>query len=315
MRRVLLLIALWSSVIAPAAVLAQESAEVVTPDWTASIGANVWFSNGDSKWEHEIAIFPGVSGGSRLTFRDVGSKIVSVDADLLLWRRLVLTASGGWGQPDDGDLIDEDFIVGENFSRTRSAVDDGHIYFGTINAGFRLVDWRDAEKRYGFVDLLAGYQYWQEKYEAFGLADFIGFTGEVSRTTKVITETWTWHSLRVGGRAFFPFPWGLGLRASGFVLPWSSVRVEDTHHLRTDLRQNPSVVSDATGGFGWQLEAAITYTFWRGLGVEAGYRYWNLQIKSGDVKFRFSDGQSAEEEVRRIRTERGGPFVGLFYRF
>ena len=315
MRRPLLLTAVLFLAIAPRVALAQERQEIVTPDWTVSIGANVWFSNGDSRWEHEIPIFPGVSGGSRLTFRDVTSKIASVDADVLLWNRVVLTASGGWGQTDSGDLIDEDFIVGTNFSRTRSAIDDGRVYFANINAGIRLADWLDAEKRHGFVDLLVGYQWWQEKYEAFGVVDFLGFTGDVPRNTKVITETWTWHSLRVGGRAFFPFPYGIGVRASGFVMPWSSVEVEDVHHLRTDLRQNPSIVLEATGGFGWQLEGAITYTFWRGLGVEAGYRHWKLEMKSGNATFRPVGGGESEQDLRKASTERGGPFVGLYWRF
>ena len=315
MPRSLLFIVLALLLMAPGVALADGKDDVVVPDWIGSVGANVWFSNGDSVWEHEIEILPGVSGGSRLTFRDVTSKIVSVDGDLLLWKRLVLTASGGWGQTDGGDLIDEDFIVGTNFSRTRSAIDDGRIYFANVNAGFRLADWVDSDRRHGFVDLLVGYQWWREKYEAFGLVDFLGFTGDEPRSVKVITETWTWHSLRVGGRAYFPFPYGLGLRGSGFVLPWSAVEVEDIHHLRTDLRQNPSVRSEATGGFGWQLEAALTYTFWRGLGVEAGYRYWKVEIKSGDAKFRPVGAPSSDEEVRRISTERGGPFVGLYYRF
>jgi hypothetical protein len=315
MRYVLILIAMTFVVVTPGVGSTQDREEVVTPDWSASVGANVWFSKGDSRWEHEIDIIPGVSGGSRLTFRDVTSNIVSIDADVLLWRRLVLTAAGGWGQTDGGDLIDEDFIVGTNFSRTRSAIDDGHIYFANVNAGLRLADWRNAEQRHGFLDLLVGYQWWREKYEAFGIVDFLGFTGDEPRSTKVITETWTWHSVRVGGRAFFPFPYGFGVRASGFVLPWSFVRVEDIHHLRTDLRQNPSVVTEATGGFGWQLEAAITYTFWRGLGVEAGYRHWKLEIKQGDATFRPVGAPSSEQDLREASTERGGPFVGLYWRF
>ena len=49
----------------PGVALAQERQEIVAPGWSASIGANVWFSN------------------------DVPSKIASVDADVLLWNRVV----------------------------------------------------------------------------------------------------------------------------------------------------------------------------------------------------------------------------------
>jgi len=143
---------------------AQDIEGTNTPDWIASIDTSVWFSQGDSKWEHRFPIVPGFTGGSRLHFTDVTSTIASVDADLVLWRRFVLTATGGWGTPDSGDLIDEDFINGANFSRTRSSIDDGHVYFANLNAGFRLAEyWAHADKRHGFVDLLVGYQWWQEK--------------------------------------------------------------------------------------------------------------------------------------------------------
>jgi hypothetical protein len=318
MRRRALLTAvsiLFCMSVAPPPLSAQERQEIAAPDLMASFGANVWLSKGDSVWEHKVEFVPGIFGGSRLKFRDVTSNIFGADGDLVLWNRLVLTAAGGWGTPDGGDLIDEDLISGVNFSRTRSRIDDGHIYFGNVAIGYRLADWVHPAPRRGFLDLLIGYQYWQEEYEAFGLADFLGFTGEVPQNTKVITHTWTWHSVRVGGRAFFPFPYGLGVRASGFVLPWSSARVEDVHHLRTDLAQNPSVLTEATGGFGWQLEGAITWTFWQGLGVEAGYRHWKIRLTDGNATFRAANGESSELEIKELSTERGGPFVGLYWRF
>jgi hypothetical protein len=254
---------------------------------------------------------PGATLGSRLTFRDVDSKIVSLDADVLLWRRFVLTASGGWGEPDGGDLIDEDFVNGVNFSLTRSSIDDGRSYFANLNAGIRIAEyWADHDKRYGFVDVLVGYQWWQGAYVAFGVAP-----GGIPTTTKAITETWTWHGVRVGGRAHFPFPYGLGVRGNVFVFPWTSVKIDDVHHLRNDLQHNPSAALDATGGFGFQLEGAVTYTFWRGLGAEAGYRYSQVKIKGGDLTSRPVGASDLDLHLKEVSTERHGPFVGLYYRF
>src|SRR5688572_3711822 len=68
-------------VIAPPWLSAQEREAIVIPDWTASVGANVWFSKGDSIWEHKVPFAPGIFGGSRLKFRDVTSNIVGLDAD------------------------------------------------------------------------------------------------------------------------------------------------------------------------------------------------------------------------------------------
>jgi hypothetical protein len=313
MRRMRLgaLLFLLCVVVAPTEPSAQETEETSPPGWIASIGTNVWFSEGDSKWEHRVPIVPGVTGGSRLTFRDISSKVVSVDADVLLWRKFVLTASGGWGAVDGGDLIDEDFVNGVNFSRTRSSIDDGRTYFANLHGGIRLAEyWADTDKRYGFVDLLVGYQWWQDKYVAFGVSP-----GGIPTSTKAITETWTWHGVRVGGRSYFPFPYGLGVRGNVFFFPWTSVQIDDIHPLRTDLKHNPSVALDAAGGFGFQLEGAITYTFWRGLGVEAGYRYWQVKIKGGDVAFRPVGAPESDLHLKEVSSERHGPFVGLYYRF
>lgn len=314
MKRRVIVSALLFLLLTPWSAAAQEREALTGPDWSFSAGVNAWFSTGESKWEHEVPLLPGFTGGSRLTFRDVNARVFSIDTDLV-WRNLVLMAAGGWGEPDGGDLIDEDFIANFNFSRTRSSIDDGHVYFANVNVGYRILDWADFDKRQGYLDLLVGYQWWREKYVAFGIVDQLGFVGNEPASTKVITETWTWHSLRIGGRTFIPFPYRLGLRVNAFFLPWASVEVEDIHHLRTDLRQNPSVVLDASGGFGWQVEGAITYTFWRGLGVEAGYRHWNLKIKGGDTTFRAAGAPQAELSLREVSTERGGPFFGLYYRF
>jgi hypothetical protein len=211
--------------------------------------------------------------------------------------------------------MDEDFFVGSpNFSSTRSSIDDGSLYFGNVNAGARIFQWRDFEGRYGFLDILAGYQWWQEEYEAFGLSDELGF-GDLPPSVKVITETWTWQSARIGARALVPFPYGFTVRGGVFYLPWSQVEVEDRHHLRPDLQQNPSIVLEGTGGSGWQAEVAVGYTFWKGLGIEAGYRFWEIKMDEGDISFRGIAGTSPDFGVEEIRTRRHGFFGALYYRF
>jgi hypothetical protein len=304
-------------VVCPGVVPAQERQVMTGPDWSMSVGSNVWLSEGESRWRHHVPdLIPGLGGGSRLRFRDIEAKIIGIDADQV-WKRLVVTAAAGWGQVDGGTLVDEDFVDGFEFSRTRSPLDDGSVYFANLNVGARVVEWRDFSQRHGFLDVLVGYQYWREKYEAFGARDELGFIGgDISRDIRVITHTWTWHGPRIGGRAYVPLYQGLGARVNAFILPWLFVEVEDVHHLRTDLRQNPSVKSDASGGFGWQVEAALTYTFWRGLGVEAGYRWWSFEINNdGDATFRPVGASTADLDLKEVSTRRGGPFFGLYYRF
>lgn len=284
------------------------------PDWSASLGANVWLSNGEIQWEHEFPLLPGVLGGSKLHWRDIEAPIYSLEGDFV-WRKFVATAGGGWGTVESGRFIDDDFVAGGPlFSRTRSTVDDGSVYYGNVALGWRAVEWRDFERRKGYLDLLAGYQWWREKYEAFGLSDLLTSEG-IASNVKVITHEWTWQSIRIGGRTYIPFPAGFGARVAAFFLPWTSVRLEDTHHLRTDLRQNPSSVTEGTGGLGYQVEAALSYTFWRGLGVEAGYRRWQISLHNGDVKTRAVNGSLPKVDLKNASIERSGLFAGLYYRF
>ncbi len=312
---------LWLLVVVGASsAAAQERQQFAGRDWSASLGANVWFSKGDIEWEHEVPVGAGLFIGSKLHWKDIEAQVYSIEGDLV-WRRVVLTAAAGWGSVESGTLIDDDFVVGfaPILSRTRSPVDDGSVYYGNVAAGWRAVEWRDFENRRGHLDVLAGYQWWREKYEASGiftLAESELLPGAaVPSSVRVITHEWTWHSVRLGGRVFVPLPLGFGARIVAFILPWSSLRVEDTHHLREDLRQNPSVLTEANGGFGYQIEAALTYTFWKGLGVEGGYRRWEVNFDEGDARFRPVGGSSAVFDLKDGSSMRHGFFAGLYYRF
>lgn len=214
--------------------------------------------------------------------------------------------AGGYGTVESGNFTDDDFFrtAGGLFSRTRSTVDDGNVYYVNVSLGGRVIEWRDFEGRKGFVDALGGYQWWREKYEAFGLVNLVGSSPNLPSSIKGITHEWTWQSVRIGGRAYVPLPVGFGARVNAFFLPWSSLRLEDTHHLRTDLQQNPSVVTEGTGGFGYQVESAMTYTLWQWLGVEAGYRHWQVTLKDGDVRFRPVGTSFPKFELRKASTER-----------
>lgn len=299
---------------------AQERQEFAGRDWSASLGANVWFSKGELAWEHEVPIGGGLFIGSKLHWKDLEAPIYSLEGDVV-WRRVVVTAGAGWGNVESGTLIDDDFVAGfaPILSRTRSPVEEGSVYYGNVAGGWRAVEWRDFGNRRGYLDVLGGYQWWREKHEAFGiftLADSDILPGSaVPSSVRVITHEWTWHSLRVGSRVYVPLPAGFGVRVAAFILPWSSLRVEDTHHLREDLRQNPSVLTEASGGFGYQIDAALTYTFWKGLGIEGGYRRWEISFDDGDAKFRDANGASPVFNLKDATARRHGFFVGLFYRF
>ncbi len=136
----------------------------------------------------------------------------------------------------------------------------------------------------------------------------------IPSSTKVITHDYTWHSLRVGARAEVPIVVGLSMRAKAILLPYNHTDLQDTHHLRTDLRQNPSFSSDATGGFGVQLDAGLSYRVWKGLSIEGGYQFWRIDSGEGD-KFTHALTGTTKDKLNEIIIERGGPYLGLRYRF
>ena len=296
-----------------------QNVPIDAPGWSATVSTNAWWSFGGSKWEFDPIFVP---IGSKLNWKDVESPVVMVTGDLA-WRYLVLSAGFGWGQVIDGTFVDEDFVKTPQgnvlFSQTTSDVPDGHILLFNADVGLRPVRYRDSYGRLGFIDLLVGYQYWREEYEAFGnvpqIDPFALSGARIPSNVRTISHEWKWQSLRVGGRFDAPIWRDLNFRLSAFFLPWSSLEVRDTHHLRPDLAQNPSVITTAKGGFGYQLDTSLTYTFFYGLAVEAGFRYWRVDVHDGDVKFRFSDGTIAGANLAEASTKRFGPYVGLTYRF
>ncbi len=319
----------WAPVLA---VAQQEKAE--KSDVSFTLGTRAWVTTGNTKWNFQGPLFvggPTIKPLSELRWRGVDSVVPEVNAELL-WKSLVATSSVGTGRISEGVLIDDDFSFSDRrgrFSHTRSDVDDDGLFYvnADIGARFSLPPIKNTPP--GHVDLVIGYQYWHEKYVAFGATGFqcTAFVGTVenpicaaygpavvSPNIKALTHDYFWHSLRVGERVQIPLYAGLSLKGTALFLPWSSSELRDVHHLRTDLKKNPSFLSKAEGGFGVQLDGGLTYAIWRGLSIEAGYQYWRLDSGEGD-KFTRALSGTTKDKLSEIIVERYGPHFGLQYRF
>jgi len=281
------------------------------PGTSGSVSANAWWSWGNSTWEHDI--FDLGVAGSKLDWQDIESPVAMISGEFA-WRFLVVSGAVGLGPVLDGTFIDDDFILGSVFSRTRSTVEDGEVMTVNADVGVRALRWRDTQGQRGHLDVLVGYYYWREEYEAFGAVPLIGPIS-IPANVKAITHEWEWHGARVGARLDAPVWKNLRYRLSLFFLPWSALEVRDVHHLRDDLAQNPSIVSDATGGFGFQIEGSVTYRIVHGLSVEVGVRYWQVSMDDGRVTFRHADGTTTTHRLVEGTTDRFGPYAGLTYRF
>jgi hypothetical protein len=277
------------------------------PETSLSLGGRVWVTTGYST---------NSTGVSELRWRGVDSVVPEVNAEFLL-NRLVLMGSIGGGLIKEGVLIDEDFNDRDHdvrISRTRSDTDDTGLFYVNFDAGYRAVRWGTREQP-GFLDVLGGFQFWHERYVAFGATSaFTDVVPTISSNIKVITQDWYWYSLRLGARTQVPLFAGLSAKLRGFVIPWSRSVVEDIHHLRDDLRKDPSFRDDASGGVGVQLDGALAYRFWRGLSAELGFQYWWIKSGEGTSTARTPAGDF-EGTLLENRTERYGPYVAVQYRF
>ena len=269
MRRAAIIVGfVFASVFMSSAALAQ-----LPPDSSLTMGGRVWVTSGYTL--HSIS-------RSELRWKGVDSVVPELNVDFV-WNRLVFMGSVGGGAINQGVLIDEDFLDRDHqarSSRTRSDVDDDGLFYLNTDVGYRALRW-GTPGQLGFVDALAGYQYWHERYVAFGATSgFPGVVAAISSNAKVITQDYYWHSLRLGGRTQVPLFGGLSLKGRAFLVPWSYSIIDDIHHRRGDLRHDPSFHGEASGGLGVQADGGLTYQVWRGLSVEVGYQYW--RVKSGE---------------------------------
>ena len=232
---------------------AQPSSSGAPSDVSVTVGGRTVFTSGFTKWSTGAQ-----SGGpnilSELTWRGVDAVVPEVNAEVV-WKRLVLLGAFGGGFIRDGVLNDDDFLGNDRqgrFSHTRSSVGGDGLFYGSVDLGFRAFSWTATGGLPGYVDAFAGFQYWQENYDAFGATGTFG----ISPSTSVIREEFTWKSLRVGVRGQVPITPRLAARINAAAVPWTRAEVVDVHPLRTDVRHDPSFTGSADGGIGVQADAA-----------------------------------------------------------
>lgn len=303
----LAVVVLATHVLPPGVVLADDATSGNGPSVT--IGGRVWVTSGNSSRTSSAFGFERLS---ELRWRGVDAIVPEVSVDVV-WQRLVALASIGGGIIGDGAFIDEDFsATGARIARTRSDVDDSHLFYLNADIGARIFEWAmPPVAGRGSVDVLLGFQYWRERYVAFGAT---GFPSVVGSDVMAIENEYEWRSVRVGARTHVPLPGGFSLSLRGYVVPWSSLVVEDVHRLRSDLRRDPSFRDEASGGIGGQVDAAARYAVTDRLALELGFQYWLLTASDGD-QTAFTTTGAVRQRLKDARSERYGPFVGVRWRF
>jgi hypothetical protein len=286
-----------------------------------TLGTRVWFSQGHLGYN--FGAFGGPDVTSELLWKGQNTKIYEVKADLVV-RRFVSNLTLGWGSVERGTLRNLDFEGNGRtgiFSDTLSSPTDGFIVYGSVDIGPRLIRWT-YKGAPGAVDVLVGFQYWQEKYTARGLDVLLcnsipGFTCALptggTSNANAITETITWKSIRLGPRVTVPVFSRLTAVGQAFYIPWTHYENTDVHLLRSDLPQDPSFKDTASGGQGIQLEGALQLRLWRSLRIEAGYRYWDL--RSGGGTSCVDDCLQVIGHLNDAKARRQGLFFGVDWTF
>jgi len=292
------------------------SEEIVKPSsLEVEVGLSTWISQGNTKWSHNASSLDPSLGNptSELDYEDVWSNVVELHGQVSLRNGLFFRGQFGYGGIDDGQLIDDDFLAGQNLvSRTHSDIDGSNLWYLNADVGLKFLSFSGGR---GSLKAFVGYQYWQETYEAKGIIQLVPPGGTVPTGGQtVITNEVQWNSIRLGVEGRYQFTRRFSIDGNAAFIPYTSLKNEDIHHLRPDLSQDPSI-SMRGSGIGANFEVTASYMIVKQLFLDLGYRYWWVQVTDGDLQFHFSNGPTSTVNLNEFQTIRQGVTLGLNYKF
>lgn len=250
-----------------------------TPTYTGEVGLRFWY--GQTTTSKNLYDNTGSLLVSRLTYGDLSIFAAEAFGRFDLDKRWFLKGYVGGGTLRKGSLKDEDFPpVVTPYSATLSVQENGTPIYAALDAGFNAVWGPDFR-----VGLFAGFHYLNQTVSAFGCTQTafnpsICGLAPIPNQVKAITQDNNWYSLRVGVDAAFDFDrFRLSLDAA--YVPYAWLYGADIHWLR--LGSSPG---DFTGplpedgkGWGYQLEAFLSYRVTEAINVGIGGRYWYMQAR------------------------------------
>jgi hypothetical protein len=316
---------------------AQESITESTesrPKFDFAIGT--WISTGDTRWAHDASSIAGLGNPtSKLTYKDVGTNVIELTGKVWVTPKWFGRLNVGYAGIGGGRLIDDDYLAidGKNpSSRTHSDLTGDGMWYLNADLGKRIVEFPNSR---GWLDLFAGYQYWHQRFTANGLGQVAcsnagqtvdldpGTPGSqplcnpnqsVSSAIQVITNTASWHSIRVGGSSEYRLTRRFSVQGTGTLIPLSIIDNEDIHHLRNDFQQNPSI-SMRGYGIGADADVGVRLMLIKNLFLNVGYRVWWNHAVDGTVTFHNLNSPSEEFPLAQFQSLRHGWTFGLNYTF
>lgn len=296
------------------------------------MAVTTWQSKGDTQWAHDATGLSNLLGNptSRLSYKNVDSEIVEISLSLPFKSESLRFVIGS-GIIGSGLLIDDDYVSAagaayygttasgaQRISRTNSDIRNSGLYY--VNAEFypEMFSFDIASMP---LQLYAGLQYWKEDYSARGVRQIectdstgpptfcnpVGFNDYNNLT--VISNKMSWTTLYVGARTRLALSQSMSIDFMLNYSPFTYLSNEDTHHLRSDLRQDPSF---SMTGFGQAIDLQLDwrYHFQDQVELSIGYRYWDRKVTNADW-YSYSYTGTSAATLLDMHTTRKGLTLGL----
>ncbi|MDA1257105.1 MAG: hypothetical protein O3C10_04585 [Chloroflexi bacterium] len=289
-----------------------------------TLSADLWYTMGESSWEIFFGeIDAGVGpfiGTSRLEFEDLDGPVfvLSADAQLLQW--LSLRGRVGFGEADDGEGTDTDFILAPRSAFGQSTISesrfdtDSDIENFDISLHARVSEWGAASDQ-GHLEVFIGYQHAEEELRLRNGVQSIITDDKVSRTFDDILDSrfdFEWSGLRIGAGTAFQFNETIWLEMSAAYLADVDYDGEGFWNLRDDLKATaPNFVQSGGSGDGFDVEIAVTVAeLFENVNVRAGYRWTEWQVDGGQDRVFTAAGEVLSTSLSEATSERHGFFIG-----
>jgi outer membrane protease len=280
----------------------------------AVIGFGVGLSTGQTDWNKTA---PG--GGdptSELTYDETDLLSFELYGRLPLPEKFFIRGNVGIGIKEigDGNFRDDDWNSNQVLiSSTDSIVPDSDMFYVSADVGREVAKFEEGR---GSLSLFAGFQYWREKHEAFGVFNRLTNTQTISNSIPVIRNEVEWKSLRLGALGFYKMTDKLTWSADLAFIPYTDMHNEDSHLLRTsmaDLGPTPNVVMDGYG-HGFEGEIGFAYNFTPNWMANFDVRYWTL-MSDGDLVHGPNSTTPSTHTLNDLDTYRYGVNAGVSYVF
>jgi hypothetical protein len=276
------------------------------PPFTASVSVRYWYGMGHTS--KDLYGFSRDMLVSRLSYTDLQTHSAELAFRLDHDSGLFWKGYGGFGVVTGGNLQDEDFPPTISpYSSTNSTLQNQELGYFSTDVGGAILLGRDFR-----LDGFVGYHYMHLRLKAFGCTQTATnnsiCTPTIPDSVAAIVEDDNWHAVRVGLAADVPVIDKLRLNVEGAYLPYVWLTGTDNHLLRTDL--NGPTPEDGNG-WGYQVEAILTYPITDAFSVGIGGRYWHMQTK-GNSDFSASGGTTQPLD---FKVDLYGGYLQVGYRF